>query len=257
MNGWNIWINLGEEITDGMAIGPNGEVSRIKVPSTGKLPGIIKRQIATDLFEIEQNWGVNDDIFSDYHFSLLDDASQSIKVLTFDAGNSTLRLAVENSRIKAGNKFEIFANEKAEVLVSRILTKTLLKNEFPQLKMQPFITKNVNSLYPLLITSSGFSKHPIMNTQHRDQLFNLNIKKTHSLFDTLLEVDEGMDTMGNVIIELYESKINNLLREVFKFKSGLVVIALGNASKNPLHEKTIFNLLKTAGIKNVFASHMI
>ena len=83
------------------------------------------------------------------------------------------------------------------------------------------------------------------------------MKKIHSFFDVVIEIEEEIDAGGNVLIELKENKINNLLRKVFKLKPGLVVIALMNASKNPLHEKTIFNLLKTAGIKHVFASHLI
>ena len=254
---WNIWINIGEEIVDGMAIGANGELRRINVPGNGKLRGKVKRQITGNLFEIEQTWGVNDDLFSDYYFSLVNNPTQNIRVLNFEAGKSFLKLKGETGRINAGNEFEIFTNEKAEALVVRILTKTLFKNEFPQSEMQLSFTKNVNTLYPLLITSSGFTKHRTTNTQNRDQLFNFKMEKIHSLFDVVIEIEEEIDAGGNVLIELKENKINNLLRKVFKLKPGLVVIALMNASKNPLHEKTIFNLLKTAGIKHVFASHLI
>jgi len=254
---WNIWINIGEAIVDGIAIGAKGELRRINVPGNGKLRGIVKRQINANLFEIEQTWGVNEDLFSDYYFSLLNNPPQNIRVLSFDAGKSYLKLKGETSRINAGNEFEIFTNEKAETLAIRILTKTLLKNEFPQPEMQLSFIKNVNSLYPLLITSSGFTKNSTTGTQNCDLLFNLNMVKIHSVFDVVIGIEEEIDGRGNVLIELKENKINNLLRKVFKSKPGLVVIALKNASKNPLHEKTIFNLLKTAGIKHVFASHLI
>jgi 5-oxoprolinase (ATP-hydrolysing) len=257
MNDWNIWINRGKEITEGMAINTDGELSRIKVLSTGRLRGRIKRQIATNLFETEQNWGINDDIFSDYYFSLLDRPSPTLRVVTFDTTNSTLELTAGDSQIQAGNEFEIFTNEESEVLVTRILTKTLLNNEFPSLKMQPQFIKNVNSLYPLLITSSGIFNSTCVNKQNSDKLFILNMRKIHSLFDIVIEVEEEIDGDGNVLTELKENKINDLLRGVFKFRPELVIIALMNASRNPLHEKTIFNLLKAAGNKNVFASHQL
>lgn len=257
MNKWNIWINAGKEIFDGMAIDPKGELSRIKVSANGKLRGKIKNPISANLFQIEQAWGVNEDLFSDYNFSLLGESSVNIKVSTFNVLNSTLSLTSGSNRINAGDEFEIFTNERPEVLATRILTKTLLKDEFPLLEMQPQLIKNVNSLCPMLITSTGFLKHRMSKTLNHDQKFVFNMKKIQSLFDVLIEVEGGIDDNGVVLAELKENKINDMLREVFKFKPGLVVIALMNASKNPLHEKTILNLLKTAGIKNVFASHLI
>lgn len=106
----------------------------------------------------------------------------------------------------------------------------------------------------LLITSSCFSNLMSTGKHQREQLLNNN---SYPKFDKVIEIEGSIDNQGNVIIELSESKINILLREVFKFKADIILIAFLNSNKNPLHEKTIFNLLKTAGIKNVFASYLL
>ena len=107
----------------------------------------------------------------------------------------------------------------------------------------------------LLITTSGLSDLSVYGKQQHNRLLTISKRKTHPHFDKVIEVNESIDDQGNVITELSESKINNLLREVFNYKPTLVAIALLNSHKNPLHEKTIFNLLNAAGIKNAHVSY--
>ncbi len=262
MKGWKIWIDTGGAFTDCMAVDPEGKVSRMKVLSNGSLGGKINKCIAPDAYEIDQNWGVDDDLFIHYDFCLLEKPSEIVKVLSFDSQKSILTLSGGRSEDIVGREFEIFADEEAAVLAARIVTKTTLKRELPDMEMYRFSTKGTagvedKGIRPLLITTKGFSDLSLNGTQQQNQLFTLSIEKANPLFDKVIEVDESIDVQGSVLTELSESKINNLLREVFEFRPGIVIIAFMNSYKNPAHEKTIFNVLNTAGIKYLYASYML
>jgi N-methylhydantoinase A/oxoprolinase/acetone carboxylase beta subunit len=82
-------------------------------------------------------------------------------------------------------------------------------------------------------------------------------KSTRIIFDRVIEVHECIDGMGNVCEPLVESEINNALRQILPTKASGIYIFLKNSSINPLHEKILLNLLRTAGCCEVYASHQL
>lgn len=65
--------------------------------------------------------------------------------------------------------------------------------------------------------------------------------------DCVFEVDEHINTRGDVSKPLEESAINRALRQIYKSKHKRIFIALLNSHYNPLHEKILYNVLITAG----------
>jgi 5-oxoprolinase (ATP-hydrolysing) len=245
-----------------MAIDPGGKVYRVKVLSTGRLRGVIKKCLAPGRYAIEQNWELKDDLFRQYHFHILGSARGEIKVHAFDPQRSILEISEPGCNIPEKAEFEITAHEEAAILAARLVTGTGLSEELPVMEMRIGSTKGTNALLegkgtpPLLITTKGFSDLSLIGTQQRNDLFTLNILKDQVLFSKVIEVDERVNAQGEVIEELSENKLNILLREVFNCKPRVVVVAFLNSYRNPVHEKTVYNVLKTAGIQYVCASHM-
>jgi N-methylhydantoinase A/oxoprolinase/acetone carboxylase beta subunit len=75
-------------------------------------------------------------------------------------------------------------------------------------------------------------------------------------FDLVIEADECIDASGNVTGLLVEAEINRILRLVFRAKNANIFVCFKNSDINPLHEKTIVNLLRTAGYQDVYTSHL-
>jgi N-methylhydantoinase A/oxoprolinase/acetone carboxylase beta subunit len=105
--------------------------------------------------------------------------------------------------------------------------------------------------FNILITTKDFVNH-VCNYYKKiypDAGFNIDE------FDLVIEMAEHIDDSGNVIEHLAEHELNRMLRLVFKEKNVNIFICLKNSSINPLHEKIIYNLLQTAGYRNVTALH--
>jgi 5-oxoprolinase (ATP-hydrolysing) len=245
-----------------MSVDPKGEIDRVKVLSTGRLQGKMIECIAPGKYKIEQDWRIREDLFTNYSFQLIRKPAETLNVLCFDPQNSILELSGNITDDHTGNEFEIYAEEEAVVLATRMVTKTRLADELPKIDTHLYSRKGTGivsedkGIRPLLVTTRGFRDTDLNHTQQDDSQCNLNIKQTYSHFDRVTEVDERIDIQGKVLVELNESKINTLLREVFGFNPGLVFVVLMNSDKNQLHEKILFNVLKTAGIHYVYASYM-
>ncbi|MBN2523571.1 MAG: hypothetical protein JXB24_09875 [Bacteroidales bacterium] len=263
MGNWKIWMDTGRTFTDCMSVDPKGKISRVKVLSSGRLRGKIIQCTDHGKYEIKENWGVHEDLFTDYNFQLVQNTSKICNVLSFDPRNSILKLSGNITDDLTGNEFEIYAEEEAAVLAARMVTRTRLADELPEIDRHVFSSKRAGKsggdegMRPLLITTRGFRDTDPDGTQQNDLQCNFNIKQTYSYFDRVIELDERIDMQGKVLVELTESRINTLLREIFGFTPGLVIVALMNSNKNPLHEKIIRNVLKTAGVKCIYASYMV
>lgn len=263
MNTWKISIDTGGTFTDCLAVNPEGLKRRVKVLSSGRLRGKILEVIDESHIKVEENWNLNQDILYGYTFELLGENGKQLKVISYDPLTSTIRISGDLSDLTAGQDFEIYANEEAPILAARIATETDINTILPSLEMRLGSTKGTNALLerkgikPVLIITKGFGDLPIIGTQQREHLFCLNINKPEPLFKQVIEVNERVDPNGSIKEPLSESEINKVLRNVYKSDPKVIVIALLNSYKNPLHEKTLSNLLRAKGYKHVCASYQL
>jgi 5-oxoprolinase (ATP-hydrolysing) len=110
----------------------------------------------------------------------------------------------------------------------------------------------------IFITTKGFKDLTPDSIKLENNPFIFNLLNKSELFETIIEVDEAIDTNGMVIKELIEQNINNALRQIFKANSGQsILIAFLNSCRNPVHEIIIENLLRTAGYTSIYSSHKI
>jgi hypothetical protein len=76
-------------------------------------------------------------------------------------------------------------------------------------------------------------------------------------YNQIIEVEESIDSSGRIVEPLAESEINRVLRCIFQTKkNNIILVALTNSYRNPVHEKTLHNLLLTAGYQNIHVSHL-
>jgi N-methylhydantoinase A/oxoprolinase/acetone carboxylase beta subunit len=88
------------------------------------------------------------------------------------------------------------------------------------------------------------------------EAINALSKSQETQLDAVIEVDEQIDAQGKVVIPLAEFELNRILRLVFSTKQARITICFANSEINPVHEKALRNLLKTAGYHDVLVSHL-
>lgn len=261
MSNWKIAIDTGGTFTDCIAINPKGEHKRVKVLSTGRMRGTITGSDENGSVQVRQNWNLKRDLLNGYYFGIWQLKENRFKVLSFDPHNSILKISGELPESAIGKDFEVFSNEEAPILAARLVTETTLKDPLPAMDMRLGSTRGTNALLErkgtksLLIVTQGFADLPRIGTQQRQHLFSLNIQKPNPLYEKVIEVKERIDSKGKILEPLSESEINHVLRKVYQSDCQVVVIALLNSYKNPLHEKTLLHLLRTKGYKYICASH--
>jgi N-methylhydantoinase A/oxoprolinase/acetone carboxylase beta subunit len=111
----------------------------------------------------------------------------------------------------------------------------------------------LNSQKTILLTTKGYKD--IYSLQNNP--FYSSIINKVEIFSGIIEVDESIDENGLIIKELSENSINRSLCQVFEAKPEIILIALLNSLRNPLHENILENLLRTAGFESIYSSHKI
>ncbi|MCB1042204.1 MAG: hydantoinase B/oxoprolinase family protein [Acidobacteria bacterium] len=106
----------------------------------------------------------------------------------------------------------------------------------------------------LFLTTSGFADALLIGTQHRTDLFDLNIQRTQPLYDSVVEARERMDAQGRVIDPLDEPSLQASLTAALE--KGYTVLAIGfvNAYANPSHERRAAEIAMNLGFKWVTCS---
>jgi 5-oxoprolinase (ATP-hydrolysing) len=263
MNVWKIAIDTGGTFTDCIAQDPTGVIYRTKVLSTGRLRGKITEIQNDGSVRIQQHWNLNKDLLRGYFLKVLNSSGEKYMVQSFNPEQSYIKLERRLPENFQGKDFEIFGCEEAPILAARIVTETCLHGSLPTLDMRLGSTRGTNALLekkgikPILIVSRGFADLPIIGTQQRENLFSLNIQKPEPFFDRVIELNERIDSEGNIILPLTESEINKVLRIIYRSGNPVIVIALLNSYRNPVHESILINLLKTKGYKHLTASYQL
>lgn len=278
---WQIWIDTGGTFTDCIATSPEGKEQNIKVLSSSKLRGKIIEQIDKTTFRIQANWQTEADIFEEYEFNFLSPLTEGLyekeklKVLKTDLKNQTITLSSPLSPLSESLRttsspssassqtsfdFEITAHEEAPILAARIATQTPLNHALPPIQMRLGSTRGTNTLLErkgakvnLLITK-GFKDLLKIGTQQRPHLFALNIVKPSPLYEQVIEIDERLNSKGEIITKLTENEIDRIVKILKKQKAETIAIAFLHSYLNPIHEILLKERLEKDGFKFISLS---
>jgi 5-oxoprolinase (ATP-hydrolysing) len=264
MKPWQIWVDTGGTFTDCIAHTPHGDIRRLKVLSSGTLKGLVVEQKSSRQLKVQLHWPVTKDIFEDFAITFFDTKKTSARIDKVTLGESIIHLSASlKHKIKAGTTFEISSREEVPVFATRLLTETSLKKKFPKIELKLGSTRGTNALLErkgaptVLIITKGFKDLLLIGTQQRPDLFAVNIVRPQPLYDSVIEVDERIETKGKVLKALTKKTLQKVLKEVRKSKCNSIAIALLNSFENPSHEKLIKESLINWGYDFITASHEI
>ena len=254
---WKIWVDTGGTFTDCIAITPADVKKRVKVLSSGHLRGRILEKTGPRQYLIQHNWGIKKDIFSGFHFSLVDSSQVNSRILSVDLVNNRLEIE-DDLTIPSLSDFEISSGEEAPVLAARMATEKRLDESLPPMEMRIGSTKGTNALLEkkganvTLMITKGFRDLLEIGHQQRPNLFQLAVPAPALLYKQVIEVEERISAQGDIVRALSERSVKKHLEEL---QNDVVVVALLNSYRNPVHEIQLKEALSKIGIKHISLSH--
>lgn len=258
---YKLYIDTGGTFTDCVACLPSGEIIRKKILSDGSLRGRVKRVISPGIIEIDESWNIFSDILIDYKFSLISDPDQKISIISYNWKKKILQLSADISIINSNNKsFQIFSGEEAPVMLARIITETNINSTLPAVEMRIGSTRGTNALLEkkgeelLLFVTKGFKDVLIIGNQQRPDIFSLNVEKSEPLCNNIIEVNERINSNGEIIKKFDPENISEKIKSYSKKGIAVAGIALLNSYKNSEHETELKSVLKKSGFSYISVS---
>ncbi len=253
---WKIWIDTGGTFTDCLATSPEGELKRLKVLSSGLLRLKIIQQTGESSFILQFPFQLQLDFFQGFTFSI---NGQSASILKVDTKRSEVFVNAPYKKNTA-TIAEITSDEEVPVFASRLLTETSLGAPFPLIDLRLGSTRGTNALLErkgartAFLVTKGFKDLLLIGNQQRPDLFSLNIIKDPPLHDLVFEIDERIDSDGNVLREVSSNEITRLCSALRRENIHSVAIALLNSYRNPRHEIELEQHLQKNGFSFVSIS---
>lgn len=255
---WQIWIDTGGTFTDCLALDPEGNLHRAKVLSTSAVRGRIAGPAGENVIHLATDWDLPQGFFRGFTFRLLGRESEPRTVE--DSSSTILRLDGPIPGDLAGAAFELRSPEEAPILAARLVTRTPLSRELPEIAMRLATTRGTNALLErkgaptALLITRGFADLLRIGTQQRPDLFALEIVRPEPLYREAVEVPERLAADGSVLIPLDFKTVRETARRLLAEGIETAAVALMHSYRNPRHEAEIGNLLRETGFRYVSLS---
>lgn len=261
---WKIWVDTGGTFTDCIAHDPEGKTKRLKVLSSGVLKGQVTERLTNKSIAVQLSWPVQKDIFKNFRVTFSKNPKETFLLSSTEIEKSVLHFDGSISRnIKKGDVFEISSDEEVPVFAARLLTQTGLHENFPAIEMKLGSTRGTNALLErkgarvAFLVTKGFKDLLLIGTQQRTDLFALQIIKEEPLYDSVIEVNERIESNGDVHTSLDRNEILRIVTLVKNSGCDAVAIALLNSYKNAEHENVLKEALIQNGYQFVSDSHSL
>lgn len=258
---WQIWIDTGGTFTDCLARDPSGQLRRAKVLSSSALRGKIERPIDSKRLLIEEKWSAPADLIRGFEFKLLETSQEGFRVTGYDPDAHSLTLNKPLSvAIPPGAAFEVCSDEEAPILAARLVTQTPSDQPLPQLSMRLATTRGTNALLErkgvsmALFITRGFGDLLEIGTQQRPNLFALDVRKPHPLYEAVVEVEERATADGAILRPLKLEELRGAVEALLKTGIRVAAIGLMHSYLSPAHEHKLSKYLKKLGFKHVSLS---
>ncbi|MEO1129782.1 MAG: hydantoinase B/oxoprolinase family protein, partial [Planctomycetota bacterium] len=257
-DGWCICADTGGTFTDCVARGPQGEMRRVKVLSSGTIR-IAVRSAGNGRY----------DVVSDIdHLDALVGATAAspsapdagIEVVHVQDAPPRLTLA---SDLGAVAVLEVRTGEPAPVLAARLVTRTPSPQPIPCREFRLATTRGTNALLErrlvpvALFVNQGFGDLLRIGDQRRSDLFALDIQTAAPLFSDVVEIHQRSDAKGRIVVPLNEDHVRAVARDLADRGIRHGAVALLHAWQDPRPERRVATLLRDAGFTHVSCSSVL
>jgi 5-oxoprolinase (ATP-hydrolysing) len=257
---WEFWIDVGGTFTDCIARAPDGSLVTNKVLSSGVTKGRIARISGTTI-EGDQV-GESDGFWNGYEIRFLGELGQTISSCSVieSRGKSLVLAAEPEPSVTAGTRFELDGHEEAPILAIRKTLNLQLADSIDNVTVKLGTTRGTNALLTrtgartAFVTTQGFKDVLLIGNQDRPRLFDLAIKKPEPLFEQVVEINERIDTNGQVLLAPNEQEIRNSLTTLKATGVQSLAICLLHAFANGDHERVVERIAREVGFEEISTS---
>ncbi len=243
------WIDVGGTFTD--CIGhflQSGDAvyTRHKLLSSGLTPGTIESLNGTVLFD-PLRIGDPSGFWAGAEITVSGKSvsdSQTWKIVdSEDHGKLTLDTPLPTSLLH--RHYEIHSDLQAPLIGIHYLLGIPLRDTLPPISLRLGTTRGTNALLTrggaktALLTTAGFKDILEIGNQDRPNLFELNIQKPLPLFTTAIEIQERIDSSGNILQPIDPQQVRKQLLDLHRQGIESLAICLLNAYANSEHEEVI------------------
>lgn len=175
--------------------------------------------------------------------SVIDGDTERTIIASDSTGRLTLDSPLPNSVI--GQSYEIRAELSAPIIGIHHVLGIPLNESLPPINLRLGTTRGTNALLTrtgsktALVTTVGFKDLLEIGNQNRPKLFELNIQKTIPLITTSIEINERIDTHGNILQSIDRDQVRRQLARLFAEGIESLAVCLLNSFVNPEHERVI------------------
>ena len=256
---WRISADTGGTFTDCFALAPDGRESRCKVLSTGTLRARLEKALSNSSWAVSGLPDLAPSFLRGFEVTALIPERTSAHVSDSITGQLTFASGIFDT-LPAGTMIELSTGEEAPVLGARILTRTPLGANFPPLKLRLATTRATNALLerkgtPVAhFTTRGFGDLLRIGDQRRPDLFALQHASRPVFFQTVVEVEERLDSTGDLLSALNEQALRAEAERVIQSGIRHAAVTLMHSHINPAHEQRVGELLREAGFEHVTLS---
>lgn len=263
IDSYQVWVDVGGTFTDCFVLAPNGKRFRGKVLSSGickcAVDTLISQSIVTATNTSQLLDSLPDNFWNGASLAVTTrsgNVSSSVKQYQANGRSFQLKKPLVGS-LSAGDLIELDAGLEAPVLAVRQLLGIGLKDPLPPLDVRLGTTRGTNALLTrtgaqaALVTTRGFGDVLRIGSQERPELFDLNIRKPKPLIDYVVELDERLDSNGNVLVALERCQVRKELQQIFDAGIRSLAISFLHSFQNNTHELIVEEIASAIGFTNI------
>ena len=191
---------------------------------------------------------INNKDSADNNIDVNDGDTKRTIIASDSSGTLTLDSPLPSSAI--GQSYEIRTDFSAPIIGIHHVLGIPLNESLPPINLRLGTTRGTNALLTrtgaktALVTTVGFQDLLEIGNQNRPKLFELNIQKTIPLITTSIEINERIDTHGNILHPIDRDQVRRQLTQLFTAGIESLAVCLLNSFVNPEHERVIAKIAK-------------
>ena len=257
---WRLFVDVGGTFTDGLALGPGGEIRRAKVLSHGALRGVVEARVGPRTLRVRCGAPLPAGFLAGTGIRLLGGEDGEVAVLAHGEDGTVTLSADAPAGALPGTPFEARSGEEAPVLAARLLTGTLPGRPLPPLSMRLATTRGTNALlerrFPPVAAflTEGHGDLLEIGTQQRPDLFALRVEKPLPLHAAVFEVPGRLDAAGREVRPLDLAAVRAGARRLREEGFASAAVALLHSHRDPSHERAVGAALRGEGFTTVVLS---